>query len=194
MNTVIVYAHPWDKSYNHAILDSVTTGLASSGHQVDLIDLYRDGFDPVLPVSDLALYSAGKSDDPTVKEYQERLSRAEHLFFVFPVWWYDVPAILKGFLDRVLLKSWAYDYSASGIPKGLLGFIEKTTVISTMKSPSWYYKLLYRGALKSSFIKGTLKFCGLKNIKWFDICNIEGMGEKKRMQMLDKLHNYALRI
>lgn len=190
MKALIIYTHPWEKSYNHAVLQTVVQSLEANGHEIDIIDLYLDNFNPVLPASDLALYSKGECRDPKIKQYQERLNRADHLFFIFPVWWYDLPAILKGFLDRVLLKGWAYEYASSGIPKGLLGFVRTTTVISTMKSPAWYYRLLYNGAIKAGFIKGTLKFCGLKKIKWFNICNIEGMGKINREKRLKTIETY----
>lgn len=191
MKTVIVYAHPWDKSYNFFILQSLVEGLGQSGHDIDLIDLYKEGFNPVLGKEELSLYSQGKFADPRIGEYQKRLEQAEHLFFVFPVWWYDVPAILKGFLDRVLLKNWAYEYSPAGLPKGKLAFIKNATVITTMKSPGWYYRLMYGNSIKNSFIKGTLKFCGIKKIKWIKIGNIENIGSQKRISQLEKIKGYA---
>jgi NAD(P)H dehydrogenase (quinone) len=191
MKAVVIYAHPWEESYNHAVLNHVVEGLAKSRCSVDIIDLYKDKFNPVLPLEDLALYSRGESRDPVISRYQEMISSADYLYFIFPVWWYDLPAILKGFLDRVLLKHWAYDITPSGLPKGRLTFIKKATVISTMKSPAWYYRLLYGSSLKQSFIKGTLKFCGIKRVKWINICNIEGMSAQKRKHRLDNLLEYA---
>jgi NAD(P)H dehydrogenase (quinone) len=187
MKNLIIYAHPYDKSYNSSILQSLEEQLLEKKQTVDVINLYKEEFNPVLKQEELALYSQGKSLDPKVKDYQNRINNADHLFFIFPVWWYDIPAILKGFLDKALLKNWAYELSEIGIPKGKLTFIKKTTIISTMKSPKWYYWLLYRHSIKHSFIKGTLKFCGLKNIKWMNITNIENMGDQKRKQWLNKI-------
>jgi NAD(P)H dehydrogenase (quinone) len=187
MKNLIIYAHPYDKSYNSSILQSLEEQLLEKKQTVDVINLYKEEFNPVLKQEELALYSQGKSIDPKVEDYQNRINNADHLFFIFPVWWYDIPAILKGFLDKVLLKNWAYELSETGIPKGKLTFIKKTTIISTMKSPKWYYWLLYRHSIKHSFIKGTLKFCGLKNIKWMNITNIENMGDQKRKQWLNKI-------
>lgn len=187
MKNLIIYAHPYDKSYNSSILQQLTNKLKESKQTVDIINLYKDNFNPVLKEEELALYSQGKFLDPMVKDYQTRVNNADRLFFIFPVWWYDIPAILKGFLDKVLLKDWAYEISETGIPKGKLTFIKKATIISTMKSPKWYYWLLYRNSIKHSFIKGTLKFCGIKNIQWMNITNIENMGDKKRKQWLEKI-------
>ena len=191
MKAVIIYTHPWNKSYNFAILQILIEGLAQKGHTIDLIDLYKEKFDPVLSKKELSYYSQGKLVDQKIGEYQKRIEQADHIFFIFPVWWYDVPAILKGFLDRVLLKNWAYEYSPAGIPKGKLGFIKKATVITTMKSPGWYYWLMYGNSIRNSFIKGTLKFCGIKKIKWIKMGNIENIGIKKRKFQLGKIKNYA---
>ncbi len=187
MNNLIIYAHPYSKSYNASILEHLTNKLREAKQSVDVINLYKEEFNPVLNEEELALYSQGKFLDPMVKEYQKRINNADHLFFIFPVWWYDIPAILKGFIDKVLLKNWAYEISEKGIPKGKLTFIKKVTIISTMKSPKWYYWLLYRNSIKHSFIKGTLKFCGIKNIQWVNITNIENMGDLKRKQWLKKI-------
>ena len=149
--------------------------------------MYKDNFNPVLKQEELALYSQGQYLDPKVEEYQKRIDNADNLFFIFPVWWYDIPAVLKGFLDFLFKKKSAYEIGENDIPKGKLTFIKKATIISTMKSPKWYYWLLYRHSIKHSFIKGTLKFCGIKNIKWINITNIENMGDQKRKQWLEKI-------
>jgi len=189
MNSVIIYSHPWDKSYNSSILNVVTDSLKKNGANVDIIDLYKDNFNPVLSVKDLAIYSEGKTSDSLVKSYQKRIEQANHLFIIFPVWWYSLPAILKGFTDKVLLKNWSFDTSST-LPKGKLSFIKSTTVISTMTAPGWYHRLVYGNTVKFSFINGTLKFCGLKKLKWFNISNVEGIGDKKRKLWLDKIANH----
>lgn len=192
MKNLILYAHPYDESYCAAILENLIREFEKQNQTYDLIDLYKEKFNPVLEKHELALYSQGKFVDPKVQEYQNRFKDVDHLWIIFPVWWYDLPAILKGFFDKVFLKHWAYDVAPSGIPIGKLGFIKKTTVISTMKSPAWYYWLVYRNSLKQSLIKGTLKFCGLSNIQWINITNIENMGELKRKKRLTKLRRFIL--
>ncbi len=135
MKTLIIYAHPYEKSYNASLLQQIQKKLKDTNQSHDLLDLYKEKFNPVISLGELALYSRGKGLDPKVDEYQKRITEAEHVIFVFPVWWYDLPAILKGFLDKVLLKDWAYEMSNIGIPKGKLTHIKKAIVIGTMKSP-----------------------------------------------------------
>ena len=191
MKNLIVYAHPYEKSYNSSLLQQLEKQLRKTNQSVDVIDLYKEQFNPVLQKEELAIYSQGGFLDPKVRDFQNRINNAEHLFFIFPIWWYDLPAILKGFLDKVLLKNWAYEISESGIPKGKLTFIKKATIISTMKSPKWYFWLLYRNSIKHSFIKGTLKFFGIKSVQWINIANIENMGDLKRKQWLEKVKRAA---
>jgi putative NADPH-quinone reductase len=192
LKNLIIFAHPYSESYNSAILKNIVDELKRRKQSVDVLDLYKEKFNPVLGEGELALYIEGQYLDPKVKEYQKRIDSADHLIFIFPVWWYDLPAILKVFLDKVLLKNWAYELTKSGLPKGKLGFIKKTTVISTMKSPNWYYRLLYKSSIKYSFIKGTLNFCGIKNVQWINITNIESIGDQKRKKWLKKIRKWDL--
>jgi NAD(P)H dehydrogenase (quinone) len=189
MKNLIIYAHPNEKSYNASILTHIEKELERRKETVDVIDLYKEKFNPVMDENELALYSTGGFIDPKVGEYRQKIEAADHLIFIFPVWWYDLPAILKGFMDKVLLKNWAYEYSKAGLPVGKLTFIKKTTVITTMKSPGWYYWLLYRNSIRYHFIQGTLKFCGMitpvSDAQCFMKC---GLGFGKLVPFNYKLH------
>ena len=98
----IVYGHPWGKSFNAAIRDAVMDALKGREHA--LLDLYADGFDPAVREADLALYSAGRTNDALAQKYMEILARTREIIYIYPVWWGTEPAIVKGFHDKVLLK------------------------------------------------------------------------------------------
>ncbi len=193
MKITIIYSHPWEGSYNHAILERVKKALTGK-HDVDVIDLNKDNFNPVLGEKELALYSEGKCLDPLVKEYQEKLDKTDHLFFIHPTWWADVPAILKGFFDKVLSKKWAYESEGKGFPRGLLTHIKGSTVITTMMGPNFYYDYIVGNPLKGSLVKGTIKFCGIKNVKVIKVGSVTNMSDGKRKKWLDKIENYAKTI
>jgi len=108
MRVLAVIDHPWAESFNHAILKAVVGGLEAAGHEVDVLDLHQDGFNPVMSVEELAVYTAGRWLDPKVGEYQARIDAAQWLYLVFPVWWETAPALLKGFFDKVFLPGWAF--------------------------------------------------------------------------------------
>lgn len=167
MQTTIIFAHPWHGSFNKAILDAVTRKLDQNGKAYQLIDLNKDGFDPVLHEADLALYSKGKTTDPLALRYQEILIETDELIFIFPIWWNNIPAILKGFIDKVMLKDFSYVETSVGL-KGKLTQIKKTVIITTSESPTIYINLLKGNPINGTFIKGALKVVGLRNISWYN--------------------------
>jgi NAD(P)H dehydrogenase (quinone) len=167
MYTTIIFAHPWHGSFNKAILDTVTGELDKKEKEYKLIDLNLDGFNPVMQGSDLALYSKGQSTDPLVPKYQTILNETDELIFIFPIWWYNIPAILKGFFDKVMLKNFAYTQTATRLI-GKLTHIKKTSIFTTSEAPTIIINLLKGNVIKGTFIKGELKGVGLRNIHWYN--------------------------
>ena len=167
MHTTIIFAHPWHGSFNKAILDQTVSVLLEHGKAYEIIDLNKDGFEPVMLEKDLALYAQGRSTDPLVLKYQKILKTTDELIIIFPIWWYNVPAILKGFMDKVMLKDFAYVETKSGL-KGQLTHIKKTSIFTTSETPTLYMNLFKGNPIHGVFIPGTLKGVGLHNVKW---CN-----------------------
>src|SRR5690606_10867927 len=110
MRVAIVFNHPYEKSYCNTILDSVTKGLQRANHQIDLFHLDNDNFNPAMSKDDLKAFVAHKPIDPQVIAYNKRLENADHLLFIFPIWWDLMPAMTKGFIDRVLFPGIVYDH------------------------------------------------------------------------------------
>lgn len=194
MKVMVIYAHPYDKSYNHAILESTLQGLKEGNHEVDILDLNKDGFNPVMTLEDLHAASMGKVVDPKLTEYRSRIEAAQHLVFIFPIWYQSVPAILKGFLDKVFSNGWAYkQIPGKGTPIGLLTHLN-ATVISTIGMPKLLYRLLYKNAVKLVLIKGSLKYSGVKNIKWFNIASVQKLSNEKRSKWLLNIKEYMRKL
>lgn len=99
MRVLVVYGHPVEGSYASALRDRVLRGLDAAGHDVDLLDLYAEGFDPVLTLGEHR--SQAVADEPRLAEHLARLRRAEVLVMVHPTWWSGPPAMVKGWYDRV---------------------------------------------------------------------------------------------
>ena len=156
MKVLIIYTHPSVKSYNHGLLEAFVNGLKQGGHEYELVDLYQDNFNPVLADTNP---HAELGDD--VKAYQEKIKSADVLTFIYPTFWYRAPAMLEGFIDRVITSGFAYKY-VGGRPKGLLGD-KKAVVIETYGGPSWYYRFLFHQIPWRRF-KAVIKFCGIKKI------------------------------
>jgi len=160
MKILVIFAHPSHESFNYATLQSFTKGAKKAGHTVDLIDLYADGFNPVLvdtnPRAELGA---------DVLAYQGRIKRADCLAFIYPTFWYRTPAILSGFIDRVFSSHFAYKYVKTIIPgfKRPLGLlpVKKAVIIESYGGPSWFYNFIFHRIPWRRF-RATLKFCGIK--------------------------------
>ncbi|MEK5335490.1 NAD(P)H-dependent oxidoreductase [Bacillus sp. FSL M8-0166] len=186
----IVYAHPWDGSYNHAILTSITENLETKREPFQVIDLYKDGFNPVFSAEELKYFHKGETPYQLVKDYQKKLSQSTELIFIFPVWWWDLPAILKGFIDKVMLSGFAFlEDKNTGALKGLLTNIKKTTVISTSTTDKDYIESEGGNAIQSVFINRTLADLGIKNedTKWIHFSGVNLTTDEKRKVFLNEI-------
>jgi putative NADPH-quinone reductase len=110
MKVVIVFNHPYDGSFCNAILNAVTVGLQKGRHLVDIIHLDKEGFNPVMTGADLKAFQDKKPVDPKVIEFNNRIKDADQLVFIFPIWWELMPALTKGFIDKVIFPGVAYEY------------------------------------------------------------------------------------
>ncbi|MEN2444066.1 NAD(P)H-dependent oxidoreductase [Bacillus aerius] len=186
----IVYAHPWDGSYNHAILTSITEKLETKKEPFQVIDLYKDGFNPVFTAEELKHFHKGETPYSLVKDYQEKLKQSTELVFIFPVWWWDLPAMLKGFIDKVMLSGFAFiEDQNTGTLQGLLTNIKKTTVISTSTTDKEYIEFEAGNAIQSVFIDRTLADLGIKNesTKWIHFSRVNLTTDEKRKQFLKEI-------
>ena len=188
MKTLIVYNHPYDGSYCHAILENAIAGIQDAGNEVDVIDLDKDGFNPVMSSADLLGFVKHTIVDEKSKEYAERLKTADHLVFIFPIWWELMPALTKGFIDKVIFPGSAYEYTKNGMGMvSKLDNLKSTTVITTMNTPKLMYKLVYGDAVKKAMIKGTLKKAGFKNVKWINFDMVKMSSDEKRKKWLEQV-------
>lgn len=187
MKVVIVFNHPYEGSYCSAILKSVESGLVKAGHEIDIIHLDKDQFDPVITADDLLAFRNKKAIDPKAINYIQRIKAADHLVFIFPVWWELMPARMKGFIDKIIFPGEFYDYTKSGygmIP--LMRNIKSATVITTMNTPSYIYKFIFGNAIKNSLIKGTLKKTGYKKVEWISFNMVKASSNEKGQGGLNK--------
>jgi putative NADPH-quinone reductase len=190
MKTAIIFNHPYEGSYCSAILQSVTCGLSKAGHTVDIFHLDNDEFDPVMRAKDLKAFKDGEPCDLKVISYRERLHEADHLIFIFPIWWELMPAMTKGFIDKVIFPGVAYDYDHSGrYPKMIKRFhkIQGVTLITTMNTPSLVYRLVFGNAIKRALFAGTFWKLGYKNRKWISFNMVKFVKKEKRTKWLEKL-------
>lgn len=121
MKVTVILAHPHPGSFNHAIAEAALEVLEQNNHEVAFHDLYREGFDPILPFEEIP---KGAPLDPAIQRHCGEISRADGIIVVHPNWWGMPPAILKGWVDRVIRPGVAYEFiegdSGEGVPCGLL--------------------------------------------------------------------------
>jgi NAD(P)H dehydrogenase (quinone) len=137
MRVLLIQCHPVPDGFNATLRDAAVAGLTASGHVVEQRDLYAEAFDPVLSTRQRAAYFDEAVNTLGVEDHVAALRRAEALVLVYPTWWFGMPAILKGWLDRVWLPGVAFHL---GGPKALLPLltnIERIAVVTTYGSPRW---------------------------------------------------------
>jgi len=145
MRVLVVYCHPAPESFCRAVLDRVLAGLAAGGHEVDLLDLYAEGFDPVIGADAWRAYTS----DPTrlaegaMADHVARLRGAEGLVFVYPTWTFGLPAVLKGWMDRVFLPGVAFSLPTGDARavRSLLRHVRLVAGVTTTGSPRWVMAL-----------------------------------------------------
>jgi NAD(P)H dehydrogenase (quinone) len=188
MRTAIVFNHPYEGSYCKAILNAVTKGLQKASHEVDLMHLDHDGFNPVMSQADLKAFVAHQPIDPQVIDYNERLKKADHIIFIFPIWWDLMPATTKGFVDRVLSPGIVYDHHPRGfglVP--LLKNLQSVTIITTMNKPKIMYSLLIGNLIRKAMLRSVFKTMGYKNLNWISYTRVKSVSQEKRVKWLADL-------
>lgn len=188
MRTVIVFNHPYEGSFCNAILNAITKGLQKGGHEVDLMHLDNDRFNPVMTQDDLKAFVAHQPIDPQVINYSERLKKADHLIFIFPIWWDIMPATTKGFIDRVLSPGVVYDHHPKGfglVP--LLKNMRSVTIVTTMNKPKILYSLLIGNLIKKVMLRSVFKTMGYKQLKWIGFASVKSVSQEKRKKWLNNL-------
>jgi NAD(P)H dehydrogenase (quinone) len=157
---LIIYTHPNEKSLNNHLLKNVIESLQVEQQEIKIRDLYKIRFNPVLSLADMEGQRKGKVET-VVQQEQDYISWADHLVFIYPIWWTGMPAIMKGYIDRVFSYGFAYRYD-QGVQKGLLTG-KKATIINTHgKSKDEYQSIGMDKALSLTSDKGIFTYCGLE--------------------------------
>lgn len=183
MNHLIVLAHPNPESFCHALCQTATDALSHSG-QAQIRDLYQLEFDPTLTLAELK----GKTELPELEAEREYVRWADHLLFLFPVWWYDRPAILKGWIDRVLSYKFAYRVE-EGRGVGLLSG-KTATVVATFGSRREDIEAISPGAVDwvmEATARGTLEYCGFNEVKRHPLFALDKGTDEERRALLQEL-------
>ena len=160
MHAVIVVVHPNGGSLTRSVANALAEALEAKGHSTEIADLAAERFDPVFGAADHAAFSAGAAAPADVLGEQRRLDRADHLILVYPVYWWSMPALLKGWIDRVFIAGWAFDEDADGRIVKQLGRLKVHLVAMAGAAGATYTKRGYRDAMRTQIEEGIFDFCG----------------------------------
>lgn len=162
MKISVILGHPYEKSFNYAIAETVVKSLISNEHEVYYHDLYREGFDAIVTPQEL---SGEKWYNELIERHQSEIKIADGIVIVHPNWWGQPPAILKGWIDKVLWNKVAYEFeegdTGGGIPKGLLK-AKSALVFNTSNTPEDREVKVFGDPLELIWKKCVFDFCGVK--------------------------------
>ena len=162
MNIQIVVCHPNEKSFNHAIANRVEKVLQTNGHHVIFHDLYQEKFNPILTYEEIV----GDTNDPLVEKYIQDLIHSDVLIIIHPNWWGKPPALLSGWIDRVLKFHIAYTFpkgGEGGTPIGLLK-LKKVIIFNTANTTDNREREVFGNPLDLIWRNCVFEFCGVQNI------------------------------
>jgi putative NADPH-quinone reductase len=166
MDVSLVLAHPRPGGLNHALADAAADELHSLGHRVAYHDLYAEGFDPVLPEAEMR---GGPSRDTLVELHRGEIARAGGIVLVHTNWWGQPPAVMKGWVDRVLVPGVTYEFApddpaGAGTPAGLLraGW---AVVLNTTDTPRERELREFGDSLERLWRDCVLRYCGVKRFE-----------------------------
>lgn len=188
-NIVIIMGNPYSKSYCNALAEAYRTGASGNGANVRMIDLSTMTFEPNLKYG----YHQRTELEDDLLVAQDAIRWADHLVFIYPTWWGTMPAIMKGFFDRVFLPGFAFESKPNSLLTRKLLKGKSARLIVTMDSPPWYYRLFLRGAGHRIMKDAILKFCGINPVRITELGQVKLTSVETREKWLTKVQELGSR-
>ncbi len=179
----LIIGHPDKESYNFALAEAYKKGVKASGFEIQEIIIRELEFNPNLQYG----YRKRTELEPDLLNSQKILKWADHLVFVYPIWWSSMPAIMKGFIDRILLSGYAFKKRENSLLSDKLLTGKTARLICTLDQPPWFYRLVYGRPSYKAMNNGTLNYIGVKKVACTSIGPIRLSKEKFRLKYLKKV-------
>ncbi|BFP43420.1 NAD(P)H-dependent oxidoreductase [Flavobacteriaceae bacterium GF1] len=189
-NILIINGHPDRESFNWAIVKAYGDAARKSSAEVETINLVDLDFDPILKYG----YRKPHPLEPDLETAIEKIKEANHLVWVFPMWWYGVPAVLKGFIDRTFLPGTTFKYQKGKLFPDKLLKGKTARIIVTADTVSWYNNWVMKNPVINQFKKGVLEFCGVKPVKVTYLAPIKSSNISQRWKWLLKVSKQGKRL
>ncbi|MFN3994490.1 MAG: NAD(P)H-dependent oxidoreductase [Tabrizicola flagellatus] len=196
MRLLVIHAHPVPESFNSALCRIVVETAREAGHEVRLLDLYAEGFDPVMSVDERRRYHDDDPPDPKVAAHIAHLKWAEGLIFVYPTWWYSQPAMLKGWMDRVWRPGVTFTVPTPDQPmRPALTNVCLIGVITTLGSPRWFWTFLMGAPGRKILLRG-LRFCTARRTRtfWLGLHEMDTTTDAQRRRYMEQVRARIARI
>ena len=195
MRILLVFAHPLADSYAGALRDAIVDTLRTGGHIVDLCDLHKESFDPVLSAHERRVYEDTAANEEAVSGHVQRLRRAEGVIVVFPSWWYGMPAILKGYFDRVWLPGVAFEFGPRSI-EPLLTSIRLFGVVTTTGAPAWFTRIYMGDPSRKVLMRGLARLLAARGGErfWLALHGMDHASAEVRSRFLARVQSRVARI
>ena len=195
MRVLVIFAHPLGDSYAATLRDTVVAALEAGAHSVDLCDLYQEDFDPILSAQEWRDYENTSENTRAVSRHVERLRHAEGIVFVFPSWWYGMPAILKGYFDRVWLPGVAFEFGPQAI-RPLLMSIRMFGVVTTTGAPEWFTRIYMGNPSRKVLMRGLARLVVAPRAErfWLALYGMENATDAKRTEFIEQVRKRVSNI
>ncbi|MCY1278936.1 Flavodoxin-like fold protein [compost metagenome] len=177
---LMILGTPKPDSLCHALGEAYAVGARREGHVVRQLKLGEMQFDPVLRGG----YDHNQNLEPDLLEAQRQIHWAEHLVFVYPVWWGGLPALLKGFFDRVFLPGFAFKYRGRSQLWDKLLTGRTADLLVTLDTPRWYFRWIYGAPAHRQMVRTILGFCGIKTQRLAEFSPVRPSSEAQRQNWL----------
>lgn len=188
MKVLIVYAHPVAESFGAAMRDAAIRGLTKAGHELRMIDLYAENFEPRLSRQERIDYQDEDRNTKLIADHVALIKWADAMVFVFPTWWYSLPAILKGWFDRVWVPGVAFRMPDGGkMLKPAMTNIRALAGITSCGSSWWWMKLVGEPHRKI-ILRGLRSLCGRRcKTVWMTLHEMDTSTAAARTRYLSKI-------
>jgi len=184
----LVYGHYNEKSFNAAIRDTFIKTARDNGNEVDCVDLYKEKFNPVY---------AGEKPDEVVLDHQKRIEASDIIVLIAPIWNFRMPAILEGWIDKVLSPPWAFRFKKIfgnyGYPVGNLTG-KKAVVFCTYGSPQFAIRTFFLNMPTKRLRRGVFNICGISDVIYKRYFAVPFVSDEKRKKFLEDVKKTALSI
>ena len=181
----LVYSHYNDKSFNASIKDTFVKTVQDNGHQVDVVDLYKEKFDPIF---------AGEKPSLEVLDHRKRIEQSDVITLVAPIWNFRLPAIAEGWIDKVLAPPWAFTFKKLvgnyGYPVGNLKG-KKVIIFCTYGSPQFAIRTFFLNMPTKRLKRGVFNLCGITNIVYKRFFSVPFVTDEKRQKFLEEVQKTA---